>query len=46
LQFLVEFTPEGSKVPVNDLSKISLNYIHGDFARDFAPLLPFFVVEL
>lgn len=46
LQFLVEFTPEGSKQPVTDISRISMNYIHGDFAMDVIPLIPFFVVKM
>jgi hypothetical protein len=46
LQFLVEFTPEGSKVPVTDLSKISMNYINGVFVWDLIPILPLYVVEL
>ena len=44
LQFLVEFTPEGSKVPVTDLARISMNYINGEFALDFIPILPFYVL--
>ena len=46
LQFLVEFTPEGSKSPVTDLSKTSMNYINGVFVWDFIPILPFYVIEL
>jgi hypothetical protein len=45
LQFMVEFTPEGSKVPVTDLSKISMNYINGEFMMDIIPLLPFYVLS-
>lgn len=46
LQFLVEFTPEGNKVPITDLSKISMNYINGDFVWDFIPIIPVYVVPM
>lgn len=39
-QFFVDFTSDGSKVPVRDLSKISTYYLNHGFKGDIIPLIP------
>ena len=40
LNFIVEYTPEGSSIPVNDISLISVRYLKTRFLYDFIPLIP------
>jgi hypothetical protein len=40
LNFLVDFTVEGSKIPVRDFSKISSHYLSSEFMADFIPIIP------
>ena len=41
-QFILEYTPEGSKIPVRDYKMIAMRYMkEGDFAIDLVAIIPF-----
>ena len=40
LNFLVDYTMEGSKTPVRDVAKTSSHYLDNGFKADFIPLIP------
>jgi hypothetical protein len=40
LNFLVDFTLEGSNIPVRDIAKTSSYYLDHGFKADFIPLIP------
>lgn len=44
-QFILEYTPEGSKTQIKDYKKIAMRYIkEGDFYIDFIAIIPFQIV--
>jgi hypothetical protein len=46
LKFLVDFTIEGSKIPVRDISKISTHYLNTEFLADIIPIIPLQFIPL
>lgn len=46
LNFLVEYTPKGEEKPVREYKKIAWNYLKGNFALDFIPLVPLQFIDL
>lgn len=46
LNFLVEYTPKGEEKPVRDIKSIAWNYLKGNFALDFIPLIPLQFIDL
>ena len=46
-QFILEYTPEGSKNPVRDYKRIAMHYINeGDFKADFIAIIPFQIITM
>ena len=41
LNFIVDYTPEGSNKPVRDLKEIGKRYLKNGFWMDFLPIIPF-----
>lgn len=40
IEFILEFIDEEKQVPIRDIQKIGMRYLHNDFASDFIPIIP------